>query len=149
MATTFGCVLSSTIFGHTASPEAVRTRALQAETLGFDSIWLADHVVIPRHVASSYPYAAGGGSPFDPNLPFYEPISVLNFLAGCTQRVRLGMHVLIIPYRHPVLTAKMLATLDVLSGGRLILGAGVGWMAEEFAALGAPPYEERGAVTDE
>jgi probable F420-dependent oxidoreductase len=142
-------VLSSTIFGHTASPEAVRTRALQAETLGFDSIWLADHVVIPRHVASSYPYAAGGGSPFDPNLPFYEPISVLNFLAGCTQRVRLGMHVLIIPYRHPVLTAKMLATLDVLSGGRLILGAGVGWMAEEFAALGAPPYEERGAVTDE
>jgi probable F420-dependent oxidoreductase len=149
MPTTFGCVLSSAIFGHTASPEAVRTRALQAEALGFDSIWFADHVVIPRQVASSYPYAAGGASPFDPNLPFYEPISVLNFLAGCTQRVRLGMHVLIIPYRHPILTAKMLATLDVLSGGRLILGAGVGWMAEEFAALGAPRYEERGAVTDE
>ena len=149
MPVTFGCVLSSAIFGPNAGPDAVRTLAQQAEASGFDSIWLADHVVIPRRVASSYPYASGGASPFDPDQPFLEPLSVLNFLAACTGRVRLGTHVLIIPYRQPVLAAKMLATLDVLSGGRLILGAGVGWMREEFEALGSPPYEERGAVTDE
>ena len=138
MPTTFGAVLSSAIFGHTASPEAVRSRALQAQSLGFASVWIADHVVIPRQVASAYPYAAGGASPFDPSLPFYEPISVLNFLAGCTQRIKLGLHVLIVPYRHPVLTTKMLAT------GRPVSGAAdprcrVGWMAEEFAALVRPP----------
>ena len=110
---------------------------------------MADHIVSPRRVASAYPYAADGVSPFAPDLPFYEPLAVLTFLAGCTRRVRLGTHVLIIPYRPPVLTAKILATLDVLSGGRLILGAGVGWMAEEFRALGAPAYEARGEVTDE
>jgi probable F420-dependent oxidoreductase len=149
MAVTFGCVLSSAINGPNASPEAVRTLAQQAEAAGFDSIWIADHVVIPRQVAPAYPYAPDGASPFDPDQPFFEPLSVLNFLAGCTSRVRLGLHVLIVPYRHPVLTAKMLATLDVLSGGRLMLGAGVGWLAEEFMALGSPPYAERGAVTDE
>lgn len=74
---------------------------------------------------------------------------MLNFLAGCTQRIRLGTHVLIVPYRDPVFTAKILATLDVLSGGRLILGAGVGWMEEEFQALGLDTYRERGAVTNE
>jgi probable F420-dependent oxidoreductase len=96
-----------------------------------------------------YPYGDGGTSPFDPAQPFYEPLSVLNFLAGCTERIRLGMHVLIIPYREPVFTAKILATLDALSGGRLTLGAGTGWMAEEFAALGHSHFAERGAVTTE
>jgi probable F420-dependent oxidoreductase len=112
-------------------------------------MWFADHIIIPRHVQSFYPYAADGASPFNPDQPFYEPLSVLNFLAGCTQRIRLGTHVLIIPYRNPVVTAKILATVDVLSGGRLILGAGVGWMAEEFQALGVSTYAERGAVTNE
>ncbi|MCI0863764.1 MAG: LLM class F420-dependent oxidoreductase, partial [Chloroflexi bacterium] len=86
---------------------------------------------------------------FRPDEPYYEPLAALNFIAGCTQRVRLGTHVLIIPYRNPVLTAKILSTLDVLSGGRLILGVGVGWMEEEFLALGLDTYKERGAVTDE
>jgi probable F420-dependent oxidoreductase len=149
MAVTFGCVLTPAIMGPTASPDAVRSLAQRAEVSGFDSVWFPDHIVVPRHVESSYPYAADGASPFDPDLPFYEPLAVLNFLAGCTQRIRLGTHVLIIPYRHPVLTAKVLATLDVLSGGRLILGAGVGWMAEEFRAVGAPAYATRGEVTDE
>jgi probable F420-dependent oxidoreductase len=149
MATTFGCVLSTTITGPTASPEAVRTLAQRAEALGFDAVWFPDHILTPRHVASVYPYAADGVYRADPDHPFYEPLAVLNFVAGCTQRVRLGTHVLIIPYRHPVFTAKHLATLDVLSGGRLILGAGVGWMAEEFHALGLPTYAERGAVTNE
>src|SRR5438874_5432949 len=101
MALTFGCVLTPAIAGRTGSPEAVRRLAQQAEALGFDSVWLAVHVVVPRHVASSYPYTADGASPFNPDLPFYEPLSVLNFLAGCTQRIRLGTHVLIIPYRPP------------------------------------------------
>lgn len=149
MAVTFGCVLSQTIYGPSAGPEAIRTLAQQAEALGFHSLWLADHIVIPRRVQSSYPYAADGASPFDPEQPFYEPLSVLNFLAGCTERIRLGTHVLIVPYRPPVFAAKILATLDALSGGRLIVGAGVGWMSEEFEALGLSTYAQRGAVTDE
>ena len=132
---TFGCALSQTIFGPTASPEALRTLTQQAEALGFDAVWFADHIVIPRQVQSAYPYAADSASPFDPDHPFSEPLSVLNFLAGCTQRIRLGTHVLIIPYRHPVFTAKILATLDVLSGGRLMLGAG--------ASVGAPSQDAR------
>lgn len=149
MALTFGCVLSQAIFGPAAGPVAVRTLAQSAEALGFDTVWLADHIVIPRNVSSPYPYAAGGASPFDPSQPFYEPLSVLNFMAGCTERIRLGTHVLIVPYRQPVYTAKILATLDALSGGRLIVGAGPGWLAEEFAALGLTNFAERGAVTDE
>jgi probable F420-dependent oxidoreductase len=149
MAMTFGCVLSQAIFGPTAGPRAARTLAQRAEALGFNAVWLADHIVIPRRVTSAYPYDSGGTSPFDPGLPFYEPLSVLGFLAGCTERIRLGMHVLIIPYRPPVYTAKILATLDALSEGRLIVGAGTGWMAEEFAALGVANYAERGAVTNE
>ena len=149
MALTFGCVLSEAIFGPMAGPEALRTLAQSAETVGFDSVWFADHIVIPRRVQALYPYADDNASPFDPDQPFYEPLSALNFLAGFTHRIRLGTHVLIIPYRPPILTAKILATLDALSGGRLILGAGVGWMAEEFEILDAPPYSERGAVTNE
>ena len=149
MTVTFGCVLSQAAFGPTASPESLRTLARQAEALGFNAVWFADHIVIPRQVQSVYPYDADGASPFDPDQPFYEPLSVLNFLAGCTQRIRLGTHVLIIPYRPPVFTAKILATLDVLSGGRLILGAGVGWMEEEFQALELSTFAERGAVTNE
>jgi alkanesulfonate monooxygenase SsuD/methylene tetrahydromethanopterin reductase-like flavin-dependent oxidoreductase (luciferase family) len=142
MAMTFGCVLSQAIFAPTAGSEAHRTLAERAEALGFHAVWLVDHIVIPRYVSSSYPYDTGGGSPFDPAQPFYEPLSALNFLAGCTERVRLGTHVLIIPYRQPVYTAKILATLDALSGGRLMVGAGAGWMAEEFAALGLANYAE-------
>jgi probable F420-dependent oxidoreductase len=149
MAMTFGCVLSQAIYGPTAGPDAIRTLARRAEALAFDNLWLADHIVIPRDVSSSYPYDAEGASPFDPTQPFYEPLSVLNFLAGCTNRIRLGTHVLIVPYRQPVYTAKILATLDALSGGRLIVGAGAGWMAEEFAALRLTNYAKRGAVTNE
>jgi len=149
MSLTFGCVLSQAIFDPMAGPAAIRRLAQRAETLGFHTVWFADHIVIPRSVKPLYPYEDGGASPFDPAQPFYEPLSVLNFLAGCTERIRLGMHVLIIPYREPVFTAKILATLDALSGGRLTLGAGTGWMAEEFAALGRSHFAERGAVTNE
>ena len=147
MAVTFGTSLPSR--GEMAGPEQLRNVAQRAEALGYDHVWVSDHIILPKKVDSFYPYAEDGVATFKPNEPYYEPLSALNFIAGCTQRVRLGTHVLIIPYRNPVLTAKILSTLDVLSGGRVILGAGVGWMEEEFQAMGLDTYKDRGAVTDE
>ena len=147
MPTTFGTSMPSR--GDMASPENLRTLAQRAESLGFDSVWVSDHIILPRKVDSFYPYAADGVATSRPDEDYYDPLATLNFLAGCTQKIRLGTHVLILPYRNPVLTAKMLSTLDVLSGGRVILGAGVGWMEEEFQALGLDTYAQRGAVTDE
>ena len=147
MAITFGCTLPSR--GSLASPELLRSLAQRAEDLSFDSIWVSAHVILPREVESFYPYAADGVPTFTPDQPYYDPIATLNFLAGCTEKLRLGTHVLILPYRNPVVTAKMLATLDVLSGGRLTLGIGVGWMEEEFKALGLDNYEQRGEVSNE
>ena len=144
MAMTFGCNVPPA-----ASSEMLRTMANRAEDLGFDSLWVIDHIVVPRQVNSVYPYASDGISPFHPDRPVNEPLSTLNFLAGCTRRIRLGTYVLVIPYRPPVFTAKILATLDVLSEGRVIVGAGVGWMEEEFQALGLETYAKRGAVTNE
>jgi probable F420-dependent oxidoreductase len=147
MSVTFGCSLPSR--GPMASPEALRSLAQRAEDLRFDSVWVSDHIILPREVNSFYPYSPDGVATFRPDQPYYEPISTLNFLAGCTHRIRLGTHVLILPYRNPVLTAKMLATLDVLSSGRVTLGVGVGWMEEEFQALGLSTFAQRGAVTNE
>jgi probable F420-dependent oxidoreductase len=147
MPTTFGTSMPSR--GDMASPANLRTLAQRAESLGFDSAWVSDHIILPRSVDSFYPYAANGVATFRPDEDYYEPLAALNFLAGCTQKIRLGTHVLILPYRNPVLTAKMISTLDVLSEGRFILGAGVGWMEEEFKALGLDTFAQRGAVTDE
>ena len=147
MPVTFGCSLPSR--GAMASPDNLRSLAQRAEDLSFDHVWVSDHIIIPHDVSSFYPYAADGVAPFQRDNTYYEPLAALNFLAGCTTRVKLGTHVLILPYRNPVLTAKILATLDVLSGGRLILGAGVGWMEEEFQALGLDTYAQRGEVSDE
>jgi probable F420-dependent oxidoreductase len=147
MPVTFGCSLPTR--GRLAAPDGIRSLAQLAEGLGFDSVWVSDHIILPRQVRSFYPYAADGVPVFLPDEPYFEVLSALNFLAGCTERVRLGTHVLIVPYRNPVLTAKALATLDVLSGGRVIVGVGVGWMEEEFKALGLSTYSARGSVTDE
>ena len=147
MPVTFGCSLPSR--GAMASPDNLRRLAQRAEDLSFDHVWVSDHIVIPHEVDSFYPYAADGVAPFQRDNTYFEPLAALNFLAGCTTRVKLGTHVLILPYRNPVLTAKILATLDVLSGGRLILGAGVGWMEEEFQAMGLDTYAQRGEVTNE
>ena len=147
MPVSFGCSLPSR--GEMASPDNLRRLAQRAEDLSFDHVWVSDHIVIPHEVESFYPYAADGVAPFQRDNTYFEPLAALNFLAGCTTRVKLGTHVLILPYRNPVLTAKILATLDVLSGGRLILGAGVGWMEEEFQAMGLDTYAQRGEVTNE
>jgi probable F420-dependent oxidoreductase len=142
-----GCTLPTS--GRGADPAALRDGAQAAEALGFDSVWVSDHVVIPARIESTYPYSPDGTFRLSPSAPYFEPLTALTYLAGCTRRVRLGTHVLILPYRHPLLTAKAVATLDVLSGGRVDLGIGVGWMREEFEALGFDYFERRGAVTDE
>jgi probable F420-dependent oxidoreductase len=134
--------------GPIADKAMVERLAREGEELGFASLWVSDHIVLPTRMAPRYPYRAGGIPPFAPDHPLLEPLATLAYVAGLTRRALLGTSVLIIPYRNPVFTAKALATIDVLSGGRLILGAGIGWMEEEFAALGAD-YPHRGEVTDE
>ena len=143
----FGMFLPS--FGPLASgPDTLLAVAQKAETLGFDSLWVPDHVVIPTTIKSRYPYNESGRFPAAAEASFFEPLSVLGFLAGVTQRVRLGTWVLVLPHRHPIVTAKMFATLDVLSRGRMMLGAGIGWMEEEITLLGAP-FKKRGALSDD
>ena len=138
------------IYGRTATRDTILELTELAETSGFESVWLADHVIFPTAFASKYPYSATGSFPIDMTKePLLEPIATMGVLVGATRRVNIGTAVLVMPYRNPVLLARMLVTLDVLSGGRTILGAGVGWLAEEFAALDARPYEARGQVTDE
>jgi probable F420-dependent oxidoreductase len=137
------------IYGRVATPDAVLDLAQRAEALEFDSLWLADHVAFPTAVASRYPYSVDGDFPADLADPLLEPIATLGVLAGATRRIRLGTAVLVMPYRNPVLLGRMLVTLDQFSGGRIVLGAGVGWLEEEFVALGAPPFAQRGKATDE
>jgi alkanesulfonate monooxygenase SsuD/methylene tetrahydromethanopterin reductase-like flavin-dependent oxidoreductase (luciferase family) len=123
-------------FGPGADPGVLRDWARTVEGLGFDLLMVSDHVAVTPDVAEQYP------------APFYEPFTTLSWLAGVTERVRLGTTVVIVPYRHPLLLARITANLNDLSGGRLVLGVGVGWARQEFAALGVP-YGERGRITDE
>lgn len=122
--------------------------AQAVERAGFASGWVSDHVAWPAHIESKYPYTDDGSFAPPPDMGWLDPIGTQLFVAGVTERLRLGFTVLILPYRLPVVTAKQLATLDVLSNGRLILGCGVGWMAEEAAILGMP-WDHRGERTDE
>jgi probable F420-dependent oxidoreductase len=110
---------------------------------------VSDHVVIPTRTSAPYPYSRSGQFPGGAHQDYQEPLALMAWLLGQTKHVRVGVTVLVIPYRNPVVTAKQIATMDVLSGGRVIVGAGVGWWPEEFEALAAPPFAERGAVTDE
>ncbi len=123
-------------FGPGTGPGVLREWARTVEDLGFDLLMVSDHVAVTPDVAEQYP------------APFYEPFTTLSWLAGVTTRVRLGTTVLIVPYRHPLLVARMAANLNDLSGGRLVLGVGVGWARQEFDALGVA-FRRRGALTDE
>jgi probable F420-dependent oxidoreductase len=143
----FGCVFPNR--GPMATPTNLGRVAEAAEALGYDTMWLSDHIVIPTEVKSFYPYDPSGKMPFNPSEPYWEPLTVIGYVAGRTSRLRLGTSVLILPYRNPIVTAKMLATLDVLSNGRVTVGAGVGWMEEEFKAIGLDTYARRGAYSDE
>ena len=135
--------------GPLATPETLGRIARTGEELGYDALFTGDHILVPRNIASPYPYTEGGEFPGSPSGESMEQLTLLAFLAGQTSRIRLVTSVIIVPHRNPLVAAKALATLDVLSGGRLVVGIGVGWMREEFEALGLPPFEERGAVTDE
>jgi probable F420-dependent oxidoreductase len=122
----------------------------QADDLGFVSVWAADRIVIPWTIETHYNYNRSGSFFVPPEAPFLEPLTTLAFLAGCTERIKLGVSVMVAPYRDPVYWAKVAATIDYLSKGRLILGVGVGWMEEEFAALGRQDlFKARGRVADE
>ena len=132
-----------------ASPETIVGLGERAEALGFDSVWVSDHVVVPTRIESTYPYGPPGTFTAETSQNYFEPFAVLAFIAGRTRRVELGTTVLVVPQRPPLLIAKQWATLDALAGGRTILGIGAGWMREEFVALGADTFERRGPATDE
>jgi probable F420-dependent oxidoreductase len=141
-----GCHLP--MYGPVGTRENVLTFARRIEGLGYDSLWASDHVVLPHRMTTPYPYSPTGQFPLAPDVPFLEPLVTLALVAGVTERVLLGTSILVLPHRNPVLAAKMCATLDHLSGGRVVLGVGVGWMREEIELLGGS-YDERGAWSDE
>ncbi|MDH3601829.1 MAG: LLM class F420-dependent oxidoreductase [Candidatus Tectomicrobia bacterium] len=122
--------------------------AQRADELGFESLWCGDHILLPTAGTDQYPYTEDGSFPRDASVGFLETLTVLAYAASVTQRIRLGSTVIILPYRNPVVQAKMFASLDVLSGGRAICGVGVGWLEKEFDSLGVP-YAERGPMSDE
>ncbi len=128
------------------------TQALEickaAEECGFESLWGGEHVVLPDSIHSKYPYTEDGKIPAEPDTPIPDPLIWLAFAAAAAPTLKLGTCILIVPQRNPLILAKELATLDVLSGGRVELGLGVGWLKEEFDALGVP-WEKRGARNDE
>ena len=145
----FGIALPN--YGALATPPVLADLARRAEALDVDSLWVSDHLVAPVGVESIYPYdRRPNPTPGDMGVieDFYEPIVTLAWLAGRTHRVRLGISAYVMPYRNPVLTAKHVATLDALSGGRLILGVGTGWLREEFTALDVP-FAGRGRRTED
>jgi probable F420-dependent oxidoreductase len=142
----FGIVYANT--GKAVSPDGATALASIAEENGFESLWTVEHVVVPADYRSPYPYSPSGRMPGAEDSPIPDPLIWLTWVAAATRTLRLATGILILPQRTPALLAKELATLDVLSGGRVILGVGVGWLEEEFKALGVP-FEHRGARADE
>jgi probable F420-dependent oxidoreductase len=135
--------------GPLSSTESLMKLAQGGEQMGFGILSVSDHIVVPKTIDSTYPYNESGRFAGSDTGECLEQLTTLGFLAGITSSVRLLTSVMVLPHRNPVHTAKILATIDVLSNGRLNIGCGVGWMREEFEALGAPPFDERGAVGDE
>jgi probable F420-dependent oxidoreductase len=129
-------------------PQAIRLVAEQAEAAGLDSVWAADHIVLPTGATSPYPYHVDGDFLIPPGMPFMDQFTCLSYVAGITKTVKLGTAINLLPLRHPLAVAKTVATLDVLSGGRAILGVAAGWLAQEFEALGLD-FKDRGKMLDE
>lgn len=142
----FGIVFANT--GPFVEPDAAAAFASHAEAAGFESLWTVEHVVVPAGYESTYPYDPSGRMPGNDDAPIPDPLVWLSYLAAVTSRIRLATGILIVPQRNPLVLAKQLATLDALSGGRMEFGIGVGWLEEEFDALGVP-FARRGARTDE
>ena len=135
--------------GPLATVDNMVALAQKGEELGFEIVSVSDHIVVPNDIDSIYPYSETGEFTSSQSGEYMEQLTTVAYLAGVTSKIRLLTSVMVLPHRAPALAAKMLATIDVLSGGRLIVGCGVGWMQEEFEAIGAPPYDERGAVGNE
>ena len=133
--------------GQTTTPDDIDTLVQHGEAHGFHAVMIADHIVFPSAIHSRYPYTVSGAFPGQGDA--MEQLTLMAFVAAKTTTLRLVTSVMILPYRNPVLTAKMLATIDVLSRGRVTVGVGVGWLREEFEALDAPDFTRRGAVSNE
>jgi probable F420-dependent oxidoreductase len=134
--------------GATVDPDALRAVVIAAERFGFATFWAPEHVVLLEEYASRYPYSRGGQFPGGARVSIADPFATLAYAAACSSTIRLGTGICLVPEHNPLILAKTAATLDRLSGGRFIFGAGVGWLAEEFQALGVP-FERRGARTRE
>lgn len=128
-------------------PEFMIPMARRADELGYESLWLGEHLVFPSKVESEYPYNRQAGAPL-PSTPLFDSMVTFAYIAGQTQNIRFGTGIYILPLRHPLNTAKYVATLDALSGGRVLLGVGAGWLKEEFDAAGMP-WEKRGSRMEE
>src|SRR5436305_8532543 len=137
------------VSGPLSNPRDLARIVTEGEAMGYNYCTLSDHVAIPRELEAKYPYSDTGEFPGRAGGDRHEQLTALAFVAGKTARLRLVTSVTVVPHRPAVLQAKILATIDVLSSGRLTFGIGAGWMKEEFEALGVPPLAERGAVTDE
>jgi probable F420-dependent oxidoreductase len=142
-----GC--SAPTSGPLIAPDSLVRIATEAEQLGFDYVTVSDHVMIPKSIASRYPYSESGEFPSGAGAARLEQLTTAAFIAAATSKLGIVTSVMVVPHRPAVLTAKILATIDYLSKGRLTLGIGAGWCKEEFEAIGAPPFEDRGHVTDE
>ncbi len=129
------------------SPKLLIPLARRADVLGYESIWVGEHVVIPARVDSRHPYAPELGPPL-PTTPLYDPLITFAFVAAQTERIKLGTSIYLAALRHPIASARQIATTDILSNGRVVLGAAVGWLKEEFEALGVP-WEHRGSRMEE
>jgi len=135
--------------GVAGDPDTLKAVVQKAEALGYEHFGMSDHVIVATEVRSTYPYSKTGKFFAQDTGISLEQVTALSFVAAATSRIRLLTSVLVLPHRHPLLAAKMLATVDVLSKGRLTVGVGVGWMAEEIALLGGPPFTERAKASEE
>ena len=135
--------------GPVARPDAIAAILTRAEALGLDYVSVSDHIVIPENIKPLYPYSDAGEPPFPADGECLEQLTLMAHVAAITDRIRILSSVMVVPHRNPVHTAKTIATIDVLSGGRVTIGCGAGWMEEEFLAIGTEPFSERGRVTDE
>jgi len=142
----FGLMFANT--GPFIQPEGLTLLAQTAEEVGVESLWTVEHVVVPIGYESAYPYSPDGKMPGSEEAPIPDPLVWLSYAAAVTKKIKLATGIIILPQRHPLYLAKEAATLDMLSGGRFILGIGVGWLEEEFKALKVP-FKQRGAITDE
>ena len=133
--------------GPLATRPSLQAILQQGESLGFASVMVADHIILPTKIQSPYPYTVNGN--FLSEGDCFEQLAMMAFVAGRTETLRIVSSVMIVPHRNPVFNAKALATIDVVSGGRVTVGIGVGWMEEEFLALGLDTFAQRGAVTNE